>query len=1407
MDMHINVLNIICLFIGSYAIQSNDLCDVRIWYRNLGADGIFSQDLDRDQIKLKNNIESLVLKSSETETAKMIDCYIIEMYNEMLQDKYKYVYNRNIRGDIQLAEEQMSIGKGTDQNMVQNESSSNLKTETTVAGQVSADKRADVSDNLNERTRDVVTEKEAHPKHDEYDKLWNVNEIDETEFSEDEETVFSKEDEIYMLDAEKEAKESIVDLSEHTIKEPLVSNNLNTTSHEEGSEKLNITAPGEPSEPKAETMLNGVKMKKRSANMIPFGVCRKRYCTKIDIFDTLCCENSTGESSRCSQKKQSDYLLSLSTCYNGLFCSNQCFYVLSPTYCIIGYLSWIKNYEADTERGKIDIVKLSDQEPIPPDSLDGKLESSTEGTQISDEEKDEEKVNKSMPEARDEDQPKVHDVPTDVYAHELNIQKETHFSNSKDRLSLEEIELQMNKKTSEYGSKLQNLELMILRLENQLLLETMNKQNHSSTITKLENQILRLENILLNMNKKYSDLLSESQVMKARQIKYLELEQERKNDKYLALEDKSAHNFEMITQHQAKIIELTEKLENQTEIISNLKGRSEYIENHNRMLHQLIMNQTMFMSQIMQRVQDLSDQNSKQREETSILKQQLDMSLTRNKLLELKQKISTSAMSGHFMEQLDMLVSDIKIPDFDKKTAPQHQLQGITKNDDDDADVHFKDYLNRGSFDEQIVNWCPSENYSAPACMSNTLFNTRCPPYNNLIWKMCTGKVTQQNTSKTSVSVLDNNDGQIVNRESITTNGIDTNLQERPTDVSEGDKNASDHRKEDKKLSANIETIDATKADDEQKLQNDKSSKDESKYAGSQEHMQHAEQQGYIDKNAKRSEVLEQQESVDINVKILDVPEQQEHVDINSERSNILEQQEPVDRHTKRSDVLEQQEPVDINVKKSDVLEQQEHVDKNDKRSDVLKQLEPVDKNDKISDVIENQEPDDKNSKRSDVLEHQESVDINVKRLDVPEQQEHVNINSKRSTVLEQQESVDKNDKRSDVMKQQEPVDKISDVLKQQEPVDKSDKISDVIEQQESVHRHAKRSDVPEQEEHVDKNAKRSDFQDHFEHAYKDVKRSDVLEEQITVEANVKRSDFVEQQEPVDKDKRSDVVKQTIEDAHKNDDNAHTQQKRKEQEQDSSKGTTVPKEGTAPKAEAKKERKTPIYMTEKKQREPKDCYDYYILGNYKDGTYKIKPTGSAELIPVFCDMKRGGWTIIQKRQDGSTNFFRKWNDYKQGFGGLYGEHWIGNENIHHLTNQDYYSLRVDLRDWDKEWRYAIYEYFLVESEDNGYRLNIDGYSGDAGDGLGKHEGSKFSTTDVDNDKVVKEFGGSCANRFHGAGWYYKCYSSNLNGKYYASGTVPDKQYDGVTWKPWKGPNYSLRVIEMKIRPASVKDGK
>jgi hypothetical protein len=98
---------------------------------------------------------------------------------------------------------------------------------------------------------------------------------------------------------------------------------------------------------------------------------------------------------------------------------------------------------------------------------------------------------------------------------------------------------------------------------------------------------------------------------------------------------------------------------------------------------------------------------------------------------------------------------------------------------------------------------------------------------------------------------------------------------------------------------------------------------------------------------------------------------------------------------------------------------------------------------------------------------------------------------------------------------------------------------------------------------------------------------------------------------------------------------------------------------------------------------------------------------------VFCDQKTtgGGWTVFQKREDGSVDFFRGWHDYKNGFGNLNGEVWLGLDKIYRLTHQTRNRLRVELEDTMGKSEYAEYDYFAVSSERSKYQLSIGAYSG------------------------------------------------------------------------------------------------
>ncbi len=99
---------------------------------------------------------------------------------------------------------------------------------------------------------------------------------------------------------------------------------------------------------------------------------------------------------------------------------------------------------------------------------------------------------------------------------------------------------------------------------------------------------------------------------------------------------------------------------------------------------------------------------------------------------------------------------------------------------------------------------------------------------------------------------------------------------------------------------------------------------------------------------------------------------------------------------------------------------------------------------------------------------------------------------------------------------------------------------------------------------------------------------------------------------------------------------------------------------------------------------------------------------------MFCDQTTagGGWTVLQKRLNGSVDFYRDWADYKNGFRNLNGEYWLGLDKIYRLTNScDPNKLRVDLGDWQGDTKYAEYASFAISNEASKYKLSLGSYSG------------------------------------------------------------------------------------------------
>ncbi|XP_062582024.1 ryncolin-1-like, partial [Saccostrea cucullata] len=150
----------------------------------------------------------------------------------------------------------------------------------------------------------------------------------------------------------------------------------------------------------------------------------------------------------------------------------------------------------------------------------------------------------------------------------------------------------------------------------------------------------------------------------------------------------------------------------------------------------------------------------------------------------------------------------------------------------------------------------------------------------------------------------------------------------------------------------------------------------------------------------------------------------------------------------------------------------------------------------------------------------------------------------------------------------------------------------------------------------------------------------------------------------------------------------------------------------------------------------------------KDGVYTIYPDGRTEK-RVFCDMttEGGGWTVIQRRKYGITDFYRSWAEYKRGFGRAETDYWLGNEAIHSLTSLAAEELRIDLEDFSGSKAYARYSKFVIASERDKYKLTVSAYSGNTGDGMKFHNGHVFATKDKD-DK------GNSAKTYRGGWWYH-----------------------------------------------------
>ena len=175
----------------------------------------------------------------------------------------------------------------------------------------------------------------------------------------------------------------------------------------------------------------------------------------------------------------------------------------------------------------------------------------------------------------------------------------------------------------------------------------------------------------------------------------------------------------------------------------------------------------------------------------------------------------------------------------------------------------------------------------------------------------------------------------------------------------------------------------------------------------------------------------------------------------------------------------------------------------------------------------------------------------------------------------------------------------------------------------------------------------------------------------------------------------------------------------------------------------------------------KTCEDWYNLGARTSGVYEVNWMGRT-MKNVRCNMELdgGGWTVFHRRFVPVMSCEREWDDFKTGFGDVYGQFWLGNDFLHEITTSKRHYVLVYGQHSDGTEVISKYGSFYIENEAELYRLHFNEslLTGIHSLTSTKNEeqnlnGMAFTTIDRDNDKYPTY---NCAVKYTGAGWLKRC---------------------------------------------------
>ncbi|XP_044251088.2 ficolin-1-like isoform X1 [Drosophila takahashii] len=185
---------------------------------------------------------------------------------------------------------------------------------------------------------------------------------------------------------------------------------------------------------------------------------------------------------------------------------------------------------------------------------------------------------------------------------------------------------------------------------------------------------------------------------------------------------------------------------------------------------------------------------------------------------------------------------------------------------------------------------------------------------------------------------------------------------------------------------------------------------------------------------------------------------------------------------------------------------------------------------------------------------------------------------------------------------------------------------------------------------------------------------------------------------------------------------------------------------------------------------------------------------------VVCDQRDfgGGWTVFYRRIDGSEDFNRNWTEYKNGFGHLNNDFFLGFDKLHAITYSEAQELMVLLEDSNTGTYRIRYNHFKIGPEQSNYTLeSLGSFLGESYvvDFLTDLLGMQFRTKECYNDASAKK----CVVKFHATGWDRYCEGTTYpNGLFGVDDKVMDERHMRILSPYHSAPQ--RKITMMMIRP-------